>query len=69
MNQINSEQKTNLKYRSYKFSITIIKFISFLPNNNEYWAIRDQLLRCATSIGANIIEAIASSSKKDFIKF
>ncbi|HRZ29331.1 MAG TPA: four helix bundle protein [Candidatus Paceibacterota bacterium] len=27
------------------------------------------MLRSATSIGANIIEARASSSKKDFIKF
>jgi len=31
--------------------------------------ISDQLLRSATSIGANIVEAKASSSKRDFIKF
>ena len=29
----------------------------------------DQLVRSATSIGANIVEAKASSSKKDFIKY
>lgn len=29
----------------------------------------DQLLRAATSIGANLIEAKASSSRKDFIRF
>lgn len=31
--------------------------------------ITDQLLRSATSVGANIIEAKSSSSKRDFIKF
>ena len=31
--------------------------------------ISDQLLISATSIGANIVEAKASSSKRDFIKF
>ena len=29
----------------------------------------DQLLRASTSIGANLIEARAAHSKKDFIKF
>ena len=51
------------------FSLDIIKLISSLPNQRIYWTICDQLLRSATSIGANIIEAKASSSRKDFIKF
>ena len=34
-----------------------------------YWIISDQLLRAATSIGANIVEAKSSSSKRDFIRF
>lgn len=29
----------------------------------------DQLLRSATSIGANLVEGSAGASKKDFIKF
>lgn len=31
--------------------------------------ISDQLLRSATSIGANTVEAKSSSSRKDFIRF
>lgn len=31
--------------------------------------ISDQLLRSAASIGANIVEAKSSSSKRDFIRF
>lgn len=65
----NSKPKTELKYRAYQFSLEIIKLVSSFPNQKIYWTIGDQLLRSATSIGANIIEAKSSSSKRDFIKF
>jgi four helix bundle protein len=65
----NSNFKTNLKYRCYCFSISIIKFSDTLPNKRVYWVILDQLLRSATSVGANIVEAKSASSKKDFKKF
>lgn len=64
-----SNKKEQLKYRAYNFSIRIIKLCSSLPEKRVYWIISDQLLRSATSIGANIIEAQAASSRKDFIKF
>lgn len=62
----NSELKTNLKYRAYSFSIAIVKFVASLQYNNINKVLSDQLLRSATSIGANIVEAKAASSKKDF---
>jgi len=65
----NSKLKTELKYRCYCFSIKIIKFLGTLPEKKVYWVISDQLLRSATSIGANIVEAKSASSKRDFIKF
>ncbi len=65
----NSKGKTELRYRCYYFSIKIIKFLDTLPEKKIYWVIADQLLRSATSIGANIVEAKSSSSRKDFIKF
>ena len=58
-----------VKYKAYRFSIKIIRFVSQFPNQRIFWVISDQLLRAATSIGANIIEAQAASSKRDFIKF
>jgi four helix bundle protein len=61
--------KNELKYRTYKFSISVIKYCSVLPNSKIYQIIIDQLVRSSTSIGANIIEAQAASSKRDFIKF
>jgi four helix bundle protein len=62
-------KSNDLKIRTYDFSIEIIKFINSLPNKRAFWSIGDQLLRSATSIGANIIEAKASSSRKEFIKY
>jgi len=61
--------KEELKHRSYKFSIKVVKFTSKLPNQRVFWVIIDQLLRAAMSIGANVIEARAASSKRDFIRF
>ncbi len=69
MQNHNSKRKTELKYRCYNFSINIIKLIKEFPNEKVYWIMSDQLLRSATSIGANIIEAQSASSKRDFIKF
>ncbi len=58
-----------LKYRAYQFSIKIINFVSHLPKEKVFYVVIDQLLRSATSVGANIVEAQAASSKRDFIKF
>ncbi len=65
----NEKRKTDLKYRCYHFSISIIKTIQSFPNEKIYWIMSDQLLRSATSIGANVIEAQSASSKRDFTKF
>ncbi len=65
----NSNLKSNVKYRAYNFSLSIIDLVRNFPEKRVYWIIGDQLLRCATSIGANLIEAKSSSSKRDFIKF
>lgn len=66
----NSNLKSNnIKVRAYKFSLDIIKFINLLPNGRSFWAIGDQLIRCATSIGANMVEGQASSSRREFVKY
>ena len=59
----------DVKIRAYDFSLVIITFINHLPNSRAFWSIGDQLLRSATSIGANMIEAQSASSRRDFIKY
>jgi len=68
-------QNENLKFkvefnkRLIVFSLKIIKFCQKIRENRNLWALADQLIRSATSIGANVIEAKASSSKLDYLKF
>lgn len=69
MQNDNLKLKSDLRIRCYYYSIAIIKFLETLPEKKVYWVISDQLLRSATSIGANIIEAKSASSRRDFIKF
>jgi|SRR3989344_5727708 len=59
----------DVKVRAYQFSLEIIAFVDVLPNKRAFWIIGDQLVRATTSIGANMLEAQAVSSKRDFIKF
>ena len=69
MQNQNVNFKKDLKYRAYLFSITIIQLVGRFPEKRAYWVIGDQLIRAATSIGANIVEAKSSSSKREFIKY
>ncbi len=69
MQNQNSKFKVDLKERSYRTSIEIIQLIDTLPKDPSTQIIANQLLRSATSTGANIIEAQASSSKRDFTNF
>jgi four helix bundle protein len=64
-----SKVKTELRERSYDYSIKTIKFINALPEKRINLVLSNQLMRSATSIGANIIEAKSASSKKDFIRY
>jgi four helix bundle protein len=63
------EKPFDIKHRCYQFSKEIVQFISTAKYDRIYFSIFDQLLRSATSIGANIVEAKAGSSVKDFKNF
>ncbi len=55
-----------IQQKSFDFALSIIELYKELTKENEY-IISKQLLRSGTSIGANIEEASAAQSKKDFI--
>ncbi|MBU2036602.1 four helix bundle protein [Patescibacteria group bacterium] len=66
----NKSFSDNFKRRIYEFILRVIKFVETLPKSDDLCRIaKDQILRSATSIGANYVEAIAGSSKKDFTNF
>lgn len=53
--------------RTFEFSLRIIKLFQALPKTEINLILGKQLLRSATSIGANYREANESRTKKDFI--
>ena len=61
--------KAELKRRIYAWILKLIKFLDSLPKDTITQRIVDQLFRSGGSVGANYIEAQASSSKKDFANF
>ena len=63
------DKNNTFQDRLVKYSIDILLFIKKLSKERLFWSVSNQLLRSATSIGANIIEAKSSSSRRDFIKF
>ncbi len=52
--------------KSFEFALSIIGLCKELRQHHEY-VLADQLLRSGTSIGANVEEATAAQSKKDFV--
>jgi four helix bundle protein len=70
-NTTNAANDKNAKYdiheRIYEFILRVIKFTNFLPKTSANSVICKQLLRSATSMGANDQEADGTNTKKDFI--
>lgn len=59
--------KDNLiQKKSFEFALDIIKLYKYLKEEKEF-ILSKQILRSATSIWANIEEAIGGQTKKDFL--
>jgi len=58
-----------LEKRVYSFALNVITFVGQLPKGQISSVIGEQLLRSATSIGANIVEAQGATSRKDYANF
>ena len=56
----------DIRERTFEFSLLIIELYKFLISKKEF-VMSKQLLKAGTSIGANVEEAQAGQSKKDFI--
>ena len=57
----------NAKAKSKRFAIRIVRLYQFLCDEKKEYVLSKQILRSGTSIGANLAEAEASSSRKDFL--
>lgn len=61
--------KQQFKKRCFIFSLGILKIAGTLREKRANWILIDQLIRSATSIGANVVEGGSSTSKKEFINY
>jgi len=67
MSETQNPKQYDLEERTLEFSKQVIRFCKGLPKNVITEEIGKQLIRAATSVGANYIEANESLSKKDFL--
>lgn len=61
------KQENIILDKSFTFSIKIVNLYKYLCNEKKEYILSKQLLRCGTSIAANINEAQAGQSRNDFI--
>ncbi len=64
-----AEFKNDFQRRVYLFVLSIIHLIDDMSRDRQTSVLTDQLLRSSTSVGANVIEARSSSSRKDYTNF
>lgn len=57
----------DIQERTFEFGVRIIRLVDRLPRTVAGMKIGQQLIEAGTSIGANVQEADAAESKKDFI--
>ncbi len=55
-----------IRARSYQFALNAIQLYKKLIKSNEF-VLSKQFLKAATSIGANVEEALAGQTRKDFL--
>ena len=63
----NSGNQNTLSTKSYAFARRTIKLYRHLVAKQKEYVLSKQILRCGTSIGANVAEGNQAQSKADFI--
>jgi len=69
MQNSNAKYKNDICSRCYIFSLETIALAGRLPNFGVNRIVSDQLIRSATSVGANLVEGKSSSSRKELKKY
>jgi len=62
-----TKTKYDLEERTALFGEAVLDFVKSLPRNDLARPLVNQLIRSATSVGANYCEADCAESNKDFI--
>jgi len=57
----------DMRKRTRDFALRVIRLAESLPNTPTANAIRNQMVRCGTSVGANYSAACRARSRRDFV--
>lgn len=61
-----NDNKNPVQEKSFAFAVRIVRLYQYLSQEKMEFILSKQLLKCGTSIGANVEEGIGGISKKDF---
>jgi four helix bundle protein len=64
-----NEKPYNIRHRCFYFSKDIIQCVKEIKHEKVFSSLFDQLIRSATSIGANVVEGRSGSSVRDWKNF
>ncbi len=64
---VKGKPKFDIQERTFEFAVGVVKLVNRLPRTVAGVEIGRQVVRSATSVGANVEEADAAESKRDFI--
>ena len=68
--EFNEEAKPyKISHRCYAFSREVIRYVRDCKYDNTFRSLFEQLVRSATSIGANVVEGKSGSSNNDWRNF
>ncbi|PXY43950.1 four helix bundle protein [Flavobacterium hydrophilum] len=56
-----------VKTKSFELAVRGVNFYKYLVSEKKEFVMSKQFLRCVTSVGANVREAVNAQSKADFI--
>lgn len=59
-------KESPIKTKSYAFAVRIVRLFQWLCRTKQEYILSKQILKCGTSIGANVHEAGGSYSEKEF---
>ncbi len=65
--EVNEDGKPyNIRHRAFYFSREVVEFVKKSRYEKVFYSMYDQLVRSATSVGANLVEGKAGSTRKDW---
>jgi four helix bundle protein len=60
-------RRMDIQERTFQFAVRVVKLVDRLPRTIAGMEVGRQLVRAATSVGANVEEADAAESRRDFV--